>query len=90
MGLDPWKSTRLDRFAGSRVFSAANNESLCSADRLQTVRLSPMAEVPPAGPNTLHEIVSYQHMAHFLGASLRIGPCGTLTVMELLMNHGAD
>lgn len=39
MGLDVSQSTRLDRFAGSRILSMANNDALDSTTLVQTVKL---------------------------------------------------
>lgn len=90
MGRAPWKSTRIDRFSGSRVWSTVNNDSLNSADRLQLVKISRRLGDPPQEVTATHPdglIPEWQTMAHFLRMSLRLGPIDNLTVMELLVSR---
>lgn len=91
MGLGVWKSTRLDRFAGSRIRSVANNAPVVSDQRMQMIRIS------SSPPTNFNEIVAspqvmkeYQLMAHVLRVSLRLGPSDTGRVLGFLADHGVE
>lgn len=91
MGRDPWKSTRRDRFSGSRVWNTANNDALDSADRMQLIEVMPQfdGDAMDVDVNEADEGLTCerQTMAHFLRASLRLGPVDVLTVTNLLASN---
>ena len=91
MGLNVWKSTRLDRFAGSRVLSMANNEAMNSIKRMQTVKLVLIDDDYPAlSSDTSIDLNGYQTMVHYLRASLRLGAADTSRVVRLLAEQGVE
>ncbi len=61
---------RLIRNADNRGFAAANNQALCQAAGRYVMLLNPDAEIPPARPNALEQLVD------FMDSHPRAGACG--------------
>lgn len=98
MGLDVWQSTRLDRFSGSRILTAANNDPINSTKRMQTLKLVQIdshvkrkkSTLTPAATLSSVQLTVYQTMAHFLRASLRLGARDISKVVRLLAKYEVD
>ncbi|KAK3717462.1 hypothetical protein LTR37_005852 [Vermiconidia calcicola] len=89
MGLDVWQSTRLDRFAGSRVRSVVDNDAIASPKRMQTLRLMEDKQyAPPKKTLITPTLGQYQTTVHFLMASLRLGRADTTELIHLLVVNG--
>ena len=86
MGLDVYRSTRIDRLRGSRVLSMLNDAPLDSEYRLQLVKVdfSALGPISAAGRSyyNIEGILDQQRVTNFLAASLRLAPADVTQVIR--------
>ena len=90
MGLAVWNSTRLDRFAGSRILSMANNDPIDSDKRMQTIKISESNTTNALELMDINHVQEYQTMVHFLRVSLRLGHSDATKIVSLLVDQGVE
>ncbi|KAH0341787.1 hypothetical protein KCU81_g6010, partial [Aureobasidium melanogenum] len=89
VALDAWKSTRVDRYTGSRIHDMGNNQEIFSFNRPQTIKITPGKH--HGCPNVLLEdqqFQEYQTMSLHLMTSLRLSPQDNSAILHHLANHG--
>ena len=83
-GLDAYRSTRLDRYAGSRVYTMTNSAPIDSFNRLQLIEIE--FNHPPANACSGMHVTNtdQQRMAVFLTTALRLSPRDASVVLGFL------
>ena len=82
-GLDAYRSTRLDRYAGSRVYTMTNSAPIDSVNRLQLIKIE-FHDSPGDNCSGMYLAnIDQQRMAVFLTTSLRLSPQDASVVVDV-------